>query len=333
MNTCVKICTMLTAQPSFFIGDIPIFGNAILAPMDGYSDLPFRSLMRSFGSAISYTEFINAMEVTPRLSPRIIQRIAFLPEEQPIAIQILDNDPERILKASQILTQAQPDIIDINMGCSAKSVSNRGAGAGLLRVPQKIARIFELLSKNLNIPITGKIRLGWDETQRNYLEIARIIEDNGGKCIAVHGRTRQQAYSGMADWDAIATIKQSVKIPVIANGDVKTVADISAIQKHTACDAVMIGRAATTNPWLFKGLDRNQVTPQDIYQTLCKHLDLNLDFYGPSKGLVLFRKYASRYLFTAEMPREIRTELLTCSDPALFKQIAARLIVSSPIAH
>lgn len=322
---------MLTPQPSFFIANIPIFNRTILAPMDGYSDLPFRSLMRSFGSAISYTEFINAMEVTSRLSQRIIQRIAYLPEERPIAIQVLDNDPQRIFNASRVLMQAQPDIIDINMGCSAKSVSNRGAGAGLLRTPQKIAQIFELLSKNLNIPVTGKIRLGWDENQLNYLEIARIIEDHGGKCIAVHGRTRQQAYSGTADWDAIAAIKQSVKIPVIANGDVKSVADISAILKHTACDAVMIGRAATSNPWLFKGLDRSQVPPREIYQTLCKHLDLNLEFYGHAKGLVLFRKYASRYLITTEMPREIRTELLTCSDPAEFKQIAARLITSSPI--
>lgn len=321
---------MATTAPNFHIANIPISGNLILAPMDGYSDLPFRSLARGFGSAMSYTEFINALEVIPRLQKRVLDRIAYIPQERPIVFQILDNDPDRILQAALKLREFNPDIIDVNMGCSARSVSARGAGAGLLRSPDKIARIFQLLTRNLDLPITGKIRLGWDAATENYLEIAKIIQDNGGQCIAVHGRTRQQAYSGNANWDAIAEIKQAVSIPVIANGDVCTVADIDKILSHTRCDAVMIGRAATTNPWIFKRLDRDQVPIEEIYQTLSQHLELNCKFYGEEFGLILLRKFAARYLGTYNFTKEQRINLLTCNNPNDFLQIAASLIQPDP---
>lgn len=321
---------MQNALPTFKIANIPVYGNLILAPMDGYSDLPFRSLARRLGSSMSYTEFINAMEVLPRPQKRVLQRIAFLPEERPVVFQILDNDPDRILQAALALRKYNPDIIDINMGCSAKDVSSRGAGAGLLRSPEKIARIFDLLTKHLDIPITGKIRLGWDASSLNYPEIAHIIEDNGGQLIAVHGRTRQQAYSGVADWDAIAAIKQMVRIPVIANGDVRSQADIVKILQHTACEAVMIGRAATANPWIFQQLDRSQVPPDEVYRILCAHLDLNLEFYGEEIGLILFRKYASRYLNISALSKEERTNFLTCPSPTLFLDQVFALIHQVP---
>ena len=321
---------MFDQQPNFYIAHIPIYGSLILAPMDGYSDLPFRSLARAMGSAISYTEFINAMDVIPRLHQNVLQRTAFLPAERPVTFQNLDNDPQRILLAAQRLREFNPDIIDINMGCSARSISARGAGAGLLRTPEKIAEIFKLLTHHLDIPITGKIRLGWDDDHLNYLDIARIIEDNGGKCLAVHGRTRQQAYLGQADWDAIARIQQAISIPVIANGDVRTVADIQAIRNHTHCSAVMIGRAATTNPWIFKGLDRGQVQRTEILDTLNTHLRLNIEFYGQEFGMLLFRKYAARYLAIDRLPRESRTAILTCSDPVEFLRIATSLIPGEP---
>ena len=249
---------MHTSSPTFYIRDIPVHGNLILAPMDGYSDQPFRSLARKLGSALSYTEFINTLDVIHKQPRFLAERIAYTTDERPIVYQLLDNDPQRLLAAAQRLLPHQPDIFDINLGCSARSVSGRGAGAGLLKTPEKIATIFNLLSKNLPIPITGKIRLGWDENTRNYQLVARIIEENGGQLIAVHGRTRAQQYSGQADWDAIAEIKQIVSIPVIANGDVQTVADIDRILAHTHCDGVMIGRAATTNPWIFSRLQHSQ---------------------------------------------------------------------------
>jgi nifR3 family TIM-barrel protein len=318
-----------SSPPTFYIRDIPIYGNLILAPMDGYSDQPFRRMARKLGSALSYTEFINALDVIHKQPRSLTERIAYTPDERPIVYQLLDNDPQRLLTAAQRLLPHQPDIIDINLGCSARSVSGRGAGAGLLKTPQKIAAIFDLLSKNLPIPITGKIRLGWDENTRNYQLIARIIEENGGQLIAVHGRTRAQQYSGHADWDAIAEIKQSVSIPVIANGDVQTVADIDQILAHTHCNGVMIGRAATTNPWIFSRLDRHQVSSTQVRQTLIEHLNANLQFYGPERGLILFRKYATRYIqphLSEPLEPQLRLKLLTCTDPQTFLDLITQMI-------
>ncbi len=307
--------------PTFVVGGIPVWGDLILSPMDGYSDLPFRSLARWLGSAMSYTEFINAIDVTAR-HPNLEKRLAYLEEERPVVYQIFDDDPDRLVRAALKLRSRNPDIIDINMGCSAKTVAGRGAGAGLLRTPEKIATIFATLTKTLDIPVTGKIRLGWDGSSRNYLEVAKIIEDNGGALIAVHGRTKAQSYTGKADWDAIAEVKAAVKtIPVIANGDVKTVADIERIKRHTGCDGVMIARAAIQNPWIFARLDRDQVTPEQLRVLINRHLKLMLEFYGPARGLVLFRKYAARYLMPFSMAVEQRKRLLTAPEPGQFLEI------------
>ncbi|MFM8321957.1 MAG: tRNA dihydrouridine synthase [Chloroflexota bacterium] len=311
-------------QPVFHVREIPIYGDLVLAPMDGYSDQPFRSLCRGLGSAMSYTEFINAIDVTQK-HPHLEQKLAFTPTERPVVYQIFDSDPERLLQAALKLAPRGPDIIDVNMGCSDKSVSGRGAGAGLLREPAKIARIFALLTKNLPMPVTGKIRLGWDDGSRNYLEVARIIEDNGGSLVAVHGRTKQQAYGGQADWDAIAEVKAALKIPVIGNGDVQSVADIERIKAHTGCDAVMIARAAVHNPWIFSRLDRADVPPALLRATMLDQLQRMLDFYGSPRGLVLFRKFASRYLAPLGLSTEQRRALLTAETPADFLQLLASL--------
>ncbi|MEJ2600067.1 MAG: tRNA-dihydrouridine synthase family protein [Anaerolineales bacterium] len=285
--------------------------------MDGFSDLPFRSMCRELGSAMSYTEFVNALDVLQG-NPHYARKLEYLPEERPVVFQIFDNDPQRLLEAALRLQERGPDIIDINMGCSVSTVSGRGAGAGLLRTPEKIAQIFALLSRNLNVPVTGKIRLGWDDEQRNYLETARAIEENGGALIAVHGRTRAQHYGGRADWDAIAEIKASVSIPVIGNGDVRLVMDIERMKAHTGCDAVMIGRGAIGNPWIFSGLDRHEVPPEQVRATMLRHLERMLSFYDGDYGLVLFRKHASRYLSPLLLTREQRKRLFTAERPDQF---------------
>ncbi len=304
--------------PTFMVGGIPVWGDLILSPMDGYSDLPFRSLARWLGSAMSYTEFINAIDVNSK-HPNLEDRLAYLEEERPVVYQIFDDDPDRLVRAALKLRPRNPDIIDINMGCSAKTVAGRGAGAGLLRTPEKIAAIFSTLTKELDIPVTGKIRLGWDGSSRNYLEVAKIIEDNGGQLIAVHGRTKAQSYGGEADWDAIAEVKAAIKtIPVIGNGDVRSVADIERMKRHTGCDGVMIARAAIQNPWIFSRIDRDQVTPEQLREVIHRHLALMLDFYGPNRGLILFRKYAARYMTPFALPAEQRKQLLTAPTPEAF---------------
>jgi tRNA-dihydrouridine synthase B len=303
---------MKTAQ--FSIRDIAIRGDLILSPMDGYSDQPFRSTCRELGSAMSYSEFVNAIEIlneTPRVGPRL----AFDPAERPVVFQIFDSDPQRLLAAALRVQELNPDIIDINMGCSDPKVSGRGAGAGLLRTPLAIARIFRTLSQSLRVPVTGKIRLGWDDACRNYLLVARIVEENGGAALAVHGRTKRQGYGGEADWDAIAEIRQSLSIPVIANGDVRTVADIEHIKAHTGCPAVMIGRAAIGNPWIFSRLDRAEVSPAEVRRVLLRHLERSLRFYGQERGLVLFRKHANRYISPYRLSDELRKRLLTSITP------------------
>ena len=294
--------------PSFYIRDVPIYGDTILAPMDGYSDWPFRSLCRGLGSAMSYTEFVKVEKILSR-SKEPAKRLYFEEAERPITFQIYGSDPDLILKAALKIRPLNPDIIDINMGCPAKSIADRGAGVGMMLTPEKITETFKKLTAALDVPITGKIRLGWDDN-KNYLQVARIVEENGGSLIAIHGRTKEQRYSGDADWDAIAEVKSMVGIPVIGSGDVRTVADIQRMKQHTDCDAVMIGRGAIANPWIFMGLDREQVSPELLKQTIHEHLQKSIQFYGEEDGQRLFRKYAVQYLLMKTLDRETRKQIL-----------------------
>ncbi|WP_061917112.1 tRNA dihydrouridine synthase [Bellilinea caldifistulae] len=308
----------MNSQTAFFVGNIPVFGNLILSPMDGLSERPFRSLVRKSGSAMSYTEFINAIDVLSGIQ-RVHKKISYYESERPVVFQIFDDDPDRILDAARQLIPFQPDIIDLNMGCSAHHVAGRGAGAGLLPQPHKVAAIIQNLVKNLPVPVTAKIRLGWDDHNRNYLEIARIVEDCGAQLIAVHGRTKAQGYTGRADWDAIAEIKSVLRIPVIANGDVQTVTDIQRIQAHTRCDGVMIGRAALFNPWIFSYKDREEVSHREVKIWIDAHLEEMIQFHGIELGLILFRKYLKRLLSPYQISDEFLLPLLTETDFDRFK--------------
>jgi nifR3 family TIM-barrel protein len=214
------------------------------------------------------------------------------------------------------------------MGCPAKSIADRGAGVGMMPSPSKIAETFKKLTSALNVPVTGKIRLGWDR-DKNYKLIARIVEENGGSLIAIHGRTKEQRYSGDADWDAIAEVKSVVKIPVIGSGDVKTVADIQRMRGHTGCEAVMIGRAAIANPWIFMGLDREQVPAELLKQTVHEHLQKSIQFYGEEDGQRLFRKYAVQYLLLKTLDRDSRKEILKERPSGEFLEILNQIYAAT----
>lgn len=310
---------MTEIAPTFFIGNLAIHGDAILAPMDGYSDWPFRSLCRSLGSAMSYTEFVKSEDIV-HLFRRVRAKLTYEESERPIAIQIYGDDPNILLEAALIAQDLGPDTIDINMGCPAKSVVHRGCGVGLMRAPEKIGQIFSKLTAKLSIPVTGKMRLGWDDCI-SYREVARIVEDNGAALIAVHGRTKNQGYGGQADWDAIAEVKSLVKIPVIGNGDVRRVADIQRMKDYTGCDAVMIGRGAIANPWIFSGIDREEVTPAQVRETMRQHLEKNVAFYGEEDGERLFRKHAMHYLGLHTLDREARKNILRKRPPGEYMDI------------
>ena len=317
------------AGQKFQIRSIPIRGDLILAPMDGYSDLPFRMICRELGSAMSYTEFINVDELQGR-HPRAVtlQKLQFDPRERPMTFQIYGHDEHRLVETAIRLQDLGPDIIDINMGCYVKDIAERGAGSGMLRDPQKIGRVFARLSRELKMPVTGKIRLGWDDTSRNHVAIAKILEENGASLIAVHARTKAQAFRGEADWSAIAEVKQAVKIPVLGNGDVRAVADIPRIQAQTGCDGVMIGRGAMGNPWIFSRKDRADVSFAEKIALLRRHLALNLDFYGERVGLILFRKHAKRYIEGLPGEAELRVPLLTANTIAEFDRLLEGIVLA-----
>ncbi|MBK8619774.1 MAG: tRNA-dihydrouridine synthase family protein [Anaerolineales bacterium] len=308
-----------TKQPNFYIRDVPIYGDAVLAPMDGYSDWPFRSICRELGSAMSYTEFVQVEKILSR-SKQPAKKLHFEEAERPVTFQLYGDNVDKIVEAALRVQDWGPTIIDINMGCPAKSVSDRGAGVGMMKTPIKIARLFTKLSKKLTVPLTGKIRLGW-ERNKNYKLIARIVEECGGALIAVHGRTKEQSYSGNANWDAIAEVKSMVKIPVIGNGDVKRVEDIEKIKNYTKCDAVMIGRATLANPWIFSRLNREEVTAEQVQKTVRTHLARSVQFYGDEDGSRLFRKYAVQYLLMQTLTRETRKQILKPMPSAEFLEM------------
>ena len=306
-------------NPVFRVKDIPIYGDLILAPMDGVSDLPFRVLTRQLGSAMSYTEFVNAIDVVQG-HPSVERRLAYLEIERPVVFQVFDDDPDRIVDAGLKLLKFKPDILDINMGCPSREVASRGAGAGLLRQPAKIAEIFRKLTRILPIPVTGKIRLGWDESSKNYLDVAKSIEENGGSLLAVHARTKVQGYSGRAEWEAIAEIKAAINIPVIGNGDVSTVEDITRMKSLTGCDGVMIGRSALENPWLFSRIDRRIVPIDQARAVMIDHLAQMLEFYG-ERGLLLFRKFIKGYLRPYSLSSDLIKMLVTCESADHFHNL------------
>ncbi len=312
-------------SPTFWVRDVPVYGDAILAPMDGYSDWPFRSVCRGLGSAMSYSEFVKVEKILSR-SKQPAKKFHYEEDERPVTFQIYGDDPDLILQAALRVQDWGPDIIDINMGCPAKSVADRGAGVGMMRTPLKIARTFKKLTAALRVPVTGKIRLGW-ENYRSYKLIARIVEENGGSLIALHGRTKEQSYSGQANWDAIAEVRAAVKIPVIGSGDVKTVSDIERMKKYTGCDAVMIGRAAIANPWIFSGLDRDDVSPEQMHQIVKTHFERNVKFYGLEDGQRLFRKHAVQYLLMKRLTREERKQILQHTPPGEFLALLDKIYV------
>jgi nifR3 family TIM-barrel protein len=302
-------------EPFFLVGGVPIYGHLVLAPMAGYSDQPYRAICRSMGSAMSYSECISAMGLVSD-SRRSRRNTCFDEDERPVVLQVIGHDVDRIIDACLRLEQLGPDLIDINLGCPVPRIAERGGGSGLLRTPAKIARIFGALSGRLSIPVTAKIRLGWDEGSLNYLEIARALEEHGAALVAVHGRTRSQERNAPADWDAIAQVVDAIHIPVLGNGGVRCVADIERMKAMTGCDGVMIGRAAIGNPWIFQKRDRGSVPVHERLEVLCLHLRKMVAFYGERRGVIHFRKHAVQYLWGIPGAAQLRTMLMACETQA-----------------
>jgi tRNA-dihydrouridine synthase B len=310
---------MISNPPNFRIGDQEITGDLVLAPMDGYTDWPFRSICRELGSAISYTEFVKAEDVLQR-PDYLKDKLYFSEAERPVFFQIYGHEPKNILEAALRLQEKGPDAIDINMGCPNRSIAGRGAGAGLMRTPKKVARIMKSLVKALDIPITAKIRTGWKDCQNGVL-LAQIVEKYGGSLLAVHARSKEQGHQGAPDLPALAEIKKKLNIPVLGNGGILNKNDIQAMKDTTLCDGVMIGRGAVENPWIFSGRNREDIPPHEVQIVLLDHLERSLSFYGMENGLVLFRKFAAGYLKPYDWSQDERRKLLTETDPHRFRKL------------
>jgi len=298
------------SEPSFYLGPIPIYGRTGLAPMAGFSDVPYRLICREMGAALGYTACVmdNAIVHGSKLTPRLLD---FREQERPLGIQLLGRDEDRLLEACEALLPSGPDFLDINLGCPARRVTSHGRGAALLREPEHIGRLVAALVRRLPIPVTAKIRLGWDNDSLNYMQVVRILEESGVALIAVHGRTRAQGYSGNADWEAIREIKASATVPILGNGDVRSSADVEAMSSRTGCDGVLIGRGAIGNPWVFAGRDR--VSHEERLAMIERHLKAMTDYYGEHRGLVLFRKHVVRYVRNAPGSAAVRAKLMSAT--------------------
>lgn len=280
------------------IGPYQVTSRAILAPMAGVTDRPFRRMCRELGAGLVVSEMVTS---DSRLwnSRKSRQRLDHTGEPDPRAVQIAGGDPQMMADAARKNRDNGAQIIDINMGCPAKKVCNKAAGSALLRDEQLVADILEAVVEAVDIPVTLKIRTGWDTDSRNGVAVARIAEESGVQALAVHGRTRNQLYTGNAEYDTIAEIRQAIRIPLFANGDIDSPQKARQVLDYTGADAVMIGRAAQGRPWIFREIEHYLCHGELLAEPglnwqrelLLAHLDALLEFYGPAQGVRIARKH------------------------------------------
>lgn len=286
----------------FKIGKLSLTLPCILSPLAGISDLPFRMLNRSFGCELAFTEMISARALVYQ-SSHTLRMLSTLPEDRPLGVQLLGNNPDILRKALDMLQKYKFDLIDFNAACPVSKVTGRGEGAGLLKNPEQLKELLRVLVNNSLAPVTLKIRTGWDGDSVNARTIALVAQEAGIMGLFIHGRTRAQGYSGKVDYKTIGEIKSALKIPVIASGDALSAPLIKKIFTETGCDAVAIGRGSFGNPWIFRETAqylRTGIIPArpglgEIADTMCKHLSLCLDYYGETAGILLFRKFFGWY--------------------------------------
>ncbi|MBI4937811.1 MAG: tRNA dihydrouridine synthase DusB [Nitrosomonadales bacterium] len=284
------------------IGPHQLRNNLILAPMAGVTDRPFRMLCRRLGAGMAVSEMVASNSLLYG-SEKTIRRANHEGEAGPISVQIVGADPRMLAQAARHNVEAGAQIIDINMGCPAKKICNVMAGSALLKDEGKVAQILEAVVEAVPVPVTLKIRTGWDRHHRNATRIAKIAETSGIRALAIHGRTRACAYSGDAEYDTIAEVKSCVNIPVIANGDITTPEKARHVLRHTGADAIMVGRAAQGRPWLFREIAHFLATgehlpvPQagEILRVTLGHVRDLYEFYGEHTGLRVARRHISWY--------------------------------------
>lgn len=285
------------------IGDIKLAAPLALAPMAGITDLPFRLICRRLGCGMTVSEMVSAKGLLYK-NVKTTEMLRIDDGERPTAIQLFGSVPEELAEAARMVEAGGADMIDFNMGCPVPKIVNNGEGSALMKQPQLAHDILAAMVKAVKIPVTVKFRAGWDDSSRNAVEIAKVVEAAGVSAVAVHGRTRQQFYEGKADWGIIAEVKQAVKVPVFGNGDIFTVEDGLRMLAETGVDGLMIGRGADGNPWIFRELAavlRGEERPaapslQERLAQAAEHLDMLIDYKGEHISVKEMRRHISAYL-------------------------------------
>ncbi len=296
---------------SLQIGNVELPNPLILAPMAGVTDLPFRLLCREQGAGLVCMEMISAKAISfhNRNTKKLMQ---IAPGEQPVSLQLFGSDPKIIGEVAREIEEQPFDILDLNMGCPVPKIVGNGEGSALMKEPKLVEQIVRETVRAVRKPVTIKIRKGFDDNHVNAVEIAKIAEASGAAAVAVHGRTREQYYSGKADWDIIRRVKEAVRIPVIGNGDVDSPKQAKRLFEETGCDGIMIGRGARGNPWLFgeiltyleTGETRPRPSLQEVRQMMLRHARMQIEYKGDYTGIREMRKHISWY--TAGYPHSAR---------------------------
>ncbi|QFJ54042.1 tRNA dihydrouridine synthase DusB [Pseudobutyrivibrio xylanivorans] len=284
------------------IGNVTLDNNLILAPMAGVTDLPFRLLCKEQGAALCCMEMVSAKGIL--YNNKNTESLLTVDErERPVSLQLFGSDPEIMGAMAAKIKHRNFDILDINMGCPVPKVVNNGDGSALMKNPVLAGKIIESMVKSIEKPVTVKIRKGFDDEHVNAVEMAHVAQESGAAAVAVHGRTREQYYSGKADWSIIADVKQAVTIPVIGNGDILDAKDVIAMKEQTGCDGFMIGRGAQGNPWIFHQILHYFETGEligkppmeEMVKTMLRHAKLQIEFKGDYLGIREMRKHAAWY--------------------------------------
>lgn len=314
----------------FKVGNLEIKNKVVFAPMAGISNISFRTIIKEMDAGLIYSEMISTMGIKYG-SQKTIDLINFNETERPISIQIFGNDVDSFVQAAKYIEDNyHPDIIDINMGCPVPKIALKSqAGSALLKNPDKIYEIVKAVVENTKTPISVKIRSGWDENNINAVEVSKKVEQAGASLIAIHARTRKQGYSGKANWDIIKQVKENVKIPVIGNGDIKTIYDAKKMLEETKCDAIMIGRATLGNPWFIKEcveyIENNKIIqpPTNIEKIdmIEHHYDLLKKYTSEKQALLEIRMHALWYIKGLPNIKEYKSKITSCKTEKEFKDI------------
>ena len=320
----------------FKIKDIEIKNKLVLAPMAGICNNAYRTIIKEMGCGLIFAEMVSDKAISYK-NQKTIEMLYMTEEERPIVQQIFGSDKESFVEAAKYIYETmKPDVIDINMGCPVPKVALRAqAGSALLKDPKKVFEIVSEIVKSVPIPVTVKIRSGWDSNNINAVEIAKTIQKAGGSAITVHPRTRSQGYSGHSDWNIIKQVKENVSIPVIGNGDVLSCYDAKRMIEETGCDAVMIGRGVLGNPWLIKecvnylekGIEPEKVTPVEKFNMIFYHLDKLVELKSEKVALLEIRSHSAWYLKGISNTSELKKDIYKAKTIEEFKKIVSKFIL------